>query len=276
MSKETRKVLELLENGKITAEEAEKLLRAIGSSSSQEPREDEKSTEEKQSWEGIEHTLDKVSEVVTKAVSAAKTEAKKYTKRGEYQFTGVNNVEIKVGKGDLEFGVDDEGLLKASIEGIHKVTEDGKTVYFSLGMGEAQITTPPDAIADIKVGLGDIEFDSSVVGDLSLKLGTGDICGELSFDKAEIKVGMGDIDVKIPNPGSGSMAVGRGDVQLGITGVKLDINVDKDSDVEFPEDVKIVKDGIRSKRRKIVAIIGDEAEHELEISIGSGDLSIND
>ena len=281
MSSEMLKVLEMVEAGKITPEEAEKLLKAlnennpIGKSggSAQKPPD----------WDSIEETINKVTSFVPEAVSAAMAQAGLSTdEEKEYSFRGMKRLSVKLASGDLSISEAEDDNLRISASGMHKINQGEGMVKLRVVSGDAEIAIPEDTESDITIDSGDVEIDSLSGKSLNLTIGSGDVEGEMECGISKITIGSGDVELDYDNFEKSIITIGSGDAEIAVPDkVALSLDIDPDADLELPESAKIIEDkieneGKKSARRKMLVHIGENPDKEMKLSIGSGDVSIEE
>lgn len=278
MSNETMKVLEMLEAGKITAEDAERLLKALGEKT-HSPTE---TSEEESIEKGVHKIVEKVMKVVPGVVSAAVSAeaATGNTKESNYTFESPQNASIKIGAGDITIASADKGDAHISVSGIHRINFDSKQISAKIGNGVSEFELPENISVAVKIGAGNVELDAPRFDSLALKTGSGDVEGEFSCNDAEIAIGVGNIDLTMEEFDSTAVKIGKGDASLSLPGGgTIEMNVSHKSDVSLPESAEIIKDEIiagksGSKRRNIVAKIAGENTGNVKMNIGHGDITI--
>ncbi len=278
MSNETMKVLEMLEAGKITAEDAERLLSALGEKTHAPSEVSEEESIEK----GVHKVVEKVMKVIPGVVSAAVSAgaAAGNMQGNNYTFESPENASIKLGAGDILIALADDDDAHISVDGTHYIDFDSKKISAKIVNGDSEFKLPEEMSVDVKIGTGDLEFDDSRFDSLTLKIGSGDVEGEFSCSDAEIAIGVGDIDLTMEEFASTAVKIGKGDASLNLpAGGTLEMNVSRKSEIDLPENAEIIKDEIvdernGGKRRNIVAKIAGENTGTLKMKIGHGDITI--
>lgn len=284
MSGEAMKVLELLEAGKITAEEAEKLLNAIDESP-QKPKaqipEPPQIPDIAEIEKNVEQVIEKVVRVVPQAVSSAMASIEN---QGEasYKFGSPEEISISIASGDLKLLSNPDGNAVIEVDGMHTIRDSSGTVALSVISGDAEIALPEKIKAKISLASGDMEIDSVKMTSLKLSLGTGDMEGEIAIENAAISIGSGDVDMEIQEFKNVALSIGSGEACLKIPrGTRIKMRVHENAEVSLPDEASVLEEEIvekekgKAKVRKMVVLIGDTADRELKLSVGHGDVEIN-
>lgn len=229
---EKMKILKMLEEGKITAEEAAKLLQALG-----------KGKKKDISSKFVESIMDGVSSIVGVIPE---------TIGGVFSVTMGEEKEIEVKKGD-EFLIksvgssinlslhDKDTLMIKPSSGLIKTKKEDSTIISKVVGGTAEILCPSGLSVSIKDAGGSI--DSIGIGMLSMKQVGG--TAELTFDDIE--------DVSIDSKGGTlTLLLGDCDVSFEISAPHGNINFDVPA--EFSEKKgNIVKGTIKKGKGRLIA-----------------------
>jgi len=235
MEEEIRKILKLLEEGKINAEEAEKLIEAL---------EDKKETKKKVS--GPLNIGEIISEAITSAISVVPNIVvsgikgiRKVNEKINWDFN--DPLYIEISGGDVDIELTEEREVCVSGEGSYYFQDN----LMKLTAGDFTILVPKIDVLKINLSAGDIK-GKIVSNNLEIYVKMGDAFLEVESDKIQGTVSMGDLDLKIINLPSF---------------IKLNCNMG-DLKVHFPEDfdgklIANVSMGDVSIERKADIVKGD-------------------
>lgn len=243
---ERERILKLLEEGRINAEEATKLLEALGEPfrfTHRGPGPDFG----KHIARKIELSLKDLPEIITTSISglgiASGTGAEK-----QLEFKPKAEFIIKSVSGDVKIQGDDEETIRLKLCCGHKVREEEEELVIKTMAGDmdanvpaAQKVTLKTASGDVKLenlaeasvrcGSGDIKIEkitqrlavalgsgdldiSNIFGPLAISLGSGDFKGENISGEVTVSAGSGDVDLDIADCKGGRVELGSGDMAI--------------------------------------------------------------
>lgn len=251
---ERMKVLKLLEEGKINAEEAAKLLEALNYSTSKE---------KKGSFWSYFGMGPEFLGTVFKSFKHFNTEEEvKIPKKKRIEFKGVS--------GDLEVVGSETETIQIEKEGMAIITEDDDTLKIKAVSGDIKIITPKDINFEFKGISGDLEI-TEIKGDIDLSSVSGEIKGSGLSGSFKGEVVSGDIDLDFDEVKGISIKSKSGDVTLRLNeGVNARIEIETEEGetrCEFQ-----LKEEIR-KENYLKGIIG-EPKAEIKIHNEYGDVII--
>jgi|Deesub1362B_J571_1020462.scaffolds.fasta_scaffold00405_24 hypothetical protein len=243
MEEAIKKVLEMLEEGKISPEEAEKLIKAIKESGKKEPESDF----------SVQNLGEFVSEIVSKSLKTAFSSAFKFAKGGSSEKINMEipaREKLKITAQGSEIEIKSEQRETVIINGIGVKLEalDKKENETSIEViaGEAEILMPSGKDIELIVQGGDTEVKGDFKS-INVNIQGDDAEFYSDFEKAEIKI-MG------------------GDFTLTTSKKPLKINIMcLGGDFELPEGFK-KEDGYY--------IYGDQNHREIEVEIQGGDFEL--
>ncbi len=194
------KILKLLEEGKITAEEAARLLEALRDSESKKRR--------GFLGQGMGSFFDIISDMMGAVFS---TSFKDHTTAEKMNLPGKKKLEFKGISGNLVINGKDVNEFTIEKNGIARIFEDNNTLLIKTISGDIKIDVPKNIDIEIKGVSGDLTLDNidgkieilSVSGDITGKRLSGSFVGELvsgdveleyqRVDVIEIKARSGDV-----------------------------------------------------------------------------------
>ncbi len=201
---EQMKILKLLEEGKITAEEAARLLEAIKESESKKKR--------GFFWQGIGSMSDVMSDMMGAIFS---TSFKNHAVSEKIEISAKKRLEFKGISGDLKIIGKDTNYFIIEKDGIARISEENDTLLIKTISGDIKIDTPKNIDVEIKGVSADLLMENingkieilSVSGNITGKGLTGSFIGEvvsgdveLEYQKVDgvaIKARSGDVVLKI-------------------------------------------------------------------------------
>lgn len=234
---ERLRILKLLEEGKITAEEAVRLLDALNGG---ESRKRHGPLHAFSFWHTMENIPDMVSSAMQDAFKHVSVAEKlEYGKKSKIILKGVS--------GDIEIQGTDTDAITIDKEGLAKVMENDDSLEVKTISGDMRITTPRSTQLEVRGVSGDIQLNglsgileiASVDGDINGK----DLCGSL-----KINIVSGDIDVHYRKVDHIEIHEKTGDVVLRLAkdiAVEIEIQTGEDEgeiECEFDLNDKIEKD----------------------------------
>lgn len=270
MAEERARILKLLEDGRITAEQAARLIEALGSR-----RADEEPVPPLRRGFGrqtVPPGLDRIPDIVAKAVSSA------VKSRGETasvrMFADSTRLSIKAVSGDVEIAGTGENGISISSDGSPRVRESGGAVEVNAVADDLRVRTARScdvavktvsgdvAVAQLEGAIsvltvsGDVEADE-VGGRLEVATVSGDVELTRVAGEVAVKTGSGDIDI-VPGGQFGGEATTRsGDITL-LLGSGVDLlaefeTEDGDIDVALTVAHEVLLDSRTKKRVRIGA-----------------------
>jgi len=262
MSNERDRILKLLENGKITADQATRLIEALGS---------DRATFDFREPPGVPfrshrhfrmrgpRPFDKIPDVVASAVASAMKNG--FEEPGEEQcddFPGKRNLVVKSVSGDLDVTRGEEERVALSYSsGMVKARSSGDQVLVRTMAGDVSATVPADSRLELEVVSGDVSISEvgsrievkTVSGDVDITQTSGDVqtktvSGDVSLDRVSgslaIETRSGDVDIVPSGPISGSVSTVGGDVTVALpkdADLILEMDIEEDGEIEVDDDL---------------------------------------
>ena len=254
---ERMQILKLLEEGKITAEEAERLLEAVGRSSTHErgPRH--------KIWSSLEGLPKVISAALGNSFSETSGEEfHKYPSKKKIKFKGISgNVTIE--------GTDTE-RIDIQKDGYTNIKELEDSVAIKSLSGNVKITVPKKTDFSIVGISGDIEV-SNVEGNLAIESVSGDVIGKNLSGSLSGGIVSGDMDLDYANVEKISIRSRSGNVIL-----SLDQKIEAEIEIEAPEDSVNCAFELKDKQREdnILKGIINQPKAKIEIRSKSGEVEI--
>jgi DUF4097 and DUF4098 domain-containing protein YvlB len=247
----------MLEDGKINAEEAERLLEAVARS---EPHE-----------RGSRHKIWASLEGLPKVISAAlgdsfsefaETEFHKYPSKKKIMFKGIS--------GSLEIEGTDADTIAIQKEGYAKIKEHDDSIAIKALSGNVRITAPRKIDLIIAGISGDVDV-SHIDGNLEIESVSGDITGKNLSGSLSGEIVSGDIDLDYENVAKINIKSKSGNVIL-----RLDEKVETEIEIETEDGTATCEFNLIDKKEEdnvLSGIINKEGA-KIEIANKHGDVDI--
>ncbi len=197
---ERMRILKLLEEGKITADDAARLLEALGESEARERR--------GRFWRSFESIPNFITSIITSSM--------KYVHQEErVNIPAKRKIELNGISGKIEIIGEQREDILVERDGFAKISEDGDRLLIKAVSGDIKITTPKNVDIEFSGVSGDLRIEnikgkieiSSVSGDIEGKGLEGSFIGELvsgdieleyeDIDELEVRSRSGDILLKL-------------------------------------------------------------------------------
>jgi DUF4097 and DUF4098 domain-containing protein YvlB len=208
---ERLQILKLLQEGKINAEEAERLLEAISKSGTQETRH--------KIWSSLEGLPKVISAALGNSFSqSAEEEFHKYPGKRKIVFKGIS--------GNLTIDGSDTERIDIQKDGFANIKELDDSISVKALSGNVKITAPRKidlAVAGIS---GDIEL-SNINGNIDIESVSGDILGKNLAGSLSGEIVSGDIDLDYENVEKIKIKSKSGNITL-----RLDKRIEAEVEVE--------------------------------------------
>lgn len=272
MSEERDRILKMLEEGKVTAEQAARLIEALGSSGSE--RDEDRVIRVLKSGRGrhrhlfLGHPprppripmaeLDRIPDIVASAVTSAMGSGFTAQEEVKTEFPGKRSLFLKSVSGDVGVqGWDKDRMSLEGSGGMTRVRERDDRVMVRSISGDVEVKVPHEARLELVSVSGDVGVSAvsgkvgvkSVSGDVSLR----DVKGELDFDIVSgdltmVRVGgelaveskSGDVEFEPAGDFSGTIVSKSGDIELRLDAkadVVLDLLCEEDGDINIDLDM---------------------------------------
>lgn len=211
MNDERLRILKLLEEGKINAQEAARLLEALSHA--------EERTKKSRFWRSIE--------VIPDVVSSAISSSFKYTAEKEtLKFPEKKYIEFKGISGDLEVIGSEREKIEIEKDGMAKIQEKDDKLEIKAISGDMKIMVPKTTHFAMKGVSGDLRI-TNVNGEIEAASVSGDIIGEELSGSLDGKLVSGNIEVDYKKVEKIKIRARTGDIVL-----KIDKNVEAEIEAE--------------------------------------------
>lgn len=211
MNDERLRILKLLEEGKINAEEAARLLEALSHA--------EERIKKSRFWKAIESIPDYVS-------SSISSSFKYSTEKETLQFPKKKYIEFKGISGDLEVIGRDTDKIDIEKDGMAKIQEKDDRLEIKAISGDMKIMVPKTTHFAMKGVSGDLRI-MNVNGEIEVASVSGDIVGQELSGSLDSKLASGDIEVDYKKVEKINIRARTGDIVL-----KIDENVEAEIEAE--------------------------------------------
>jgi DUF4097 and DUF4098 domain-containing protein YvlB len=255
MSDERERILKLLEDGKINAEQAARLIEALGSSRPEfGPMSGPRMGRHRMGMRGMDRIPDLVAHAVTSAMKAGFEPGGD----GRSEFPGKHELQLKNVSGDVEIEGQGEDRIDLKYSGgLVKVREDGDAVMVRSVSGDVEARVPGNTRLEIEAVSGDVTIAGvngkawvkTVSGDVMIADSEGDktvatVSGDIDLARVtgelDIMTRSGDVDLIAVGPLSGQVSTKSGDVRLAFgtnADVVLELVCEEDGDIEIDPDL---------------------------------------
>jgi DUF4097 and DUF4098 domain-containing protein YvlB len=297
MSNERDRILKLLEDGKITADQAARLIEAIGS----ERTEPEFGRPPHGSF-GPRHfrfrsgmrDFDRIPDVVATAVASAMKNGFEPGEERSTDFPGKRHLLVKSVSGDLDVTRGEEGRVGLSYSGgMVKVRTSGDQVVVRTMAGDVSATVPADGRLELEVVSGDVSISEAgarievktVSGDVDIAQTTGDaqvrtVSGDVNLHRVTGNLGVetrsGDVDLVASGPVSGSLSSLSGDIAVALprdADLVLELSIEDEGDIEV--DVNLPHEVLEEREGYMKVQLG-AGSRTLKVNTHSADIEVRE
>ena len=254
---ERLRILKLLEDGKINADEAARLLEALSHSESKERK------GRHRLWSSFES----IPEVIATAINSS---FKDVASRETLQFPRKEKIVFKGISGDVDIVGGASDTITVEKDGFAKIVERPDTLLIKAISGDLKIKMPTQTNFTIKGVSGDIKI-SQLNSTIEIASVSGDIVGkELSGSFAGDFVS-GDVDLEFQKLRKVKIKSKSGNITL-----RLDEGVEAAIDVETKKGYITCDFELQNEKKEINKLTGviNKAEGAIEISSEQGNISI--
>jgi len=299
MSDERARILKLLEDGKITADQAARLIEAMGSE-----RADTEFCRPSHAPFGSRHVrfrsgmrdLDRIPDVVASAVASAMKSGFEPGEDRTTDFPGKRHLLVKSVSGDLDVTGGDADRIGLSYSGgMVKVRSSGEQVVVRTMAGDVSATVPTDGRLELEVVSGDVCINAAgarievktVSGDVDITKTAGDtqvrtVSGDVGLNRVtgsvEVETRSGDVELVAAGPVSGSLATTSGDISIAL-GSEADLLLeltseeggDIDVDVDFPHETLEEREGYMKVKFGAGSRILKASTHSADIDVSEAE-----
>ncbi|MEO0123592.1 MAG: DUF4097 family beta strand repeat-containing protein [candidate division WOR-3 bacterium] len=199
------KILKLLEEGKITAEEAARLLEAVRDSESKKKR--------NFFWEGMGSFSDIMSDMMGAIFS---TSFKNHSTSEKIEIPGKKKLEFKGISGDLEIKGNDINNFIIEKDGIVRIYEENDVLLIKTISGDIKIDAPRNINVEIKGVSGDLIVEN-INGRIEILSVSGNIVGKGLSGRFVGEFVSGDVELEYQNVDGIVIKARSGDVVLKIS-----------------------------------------------------------
>ncbi|MGB9811646.1 MAG: SHOCT-like domain-containing protein [Dictyoglomus turgidum] len=258
MEEEIKKILKLLEEGKITAEDAEKLIEAI-----------EEKRETKRKGIGVLDIGSIVAEAITSAFSMVPTLVASGIRGGTkvdetFDWDFERPLYIEVLAGDVNMSLSEEPKVVVIGEGVFSTNGD----LLKIHAGDFNLAIPKLKLVKVNVSAGDLK-GKLICNELEIFVKMGDANLEVEADRIQGGVNMGDFEIKLlKSPSLVKLNCHMGDLKIALPenfDGKIDATVSL-GDLSFAKKADIIKGD--------TYIYGAGEKSYMELSCTMGDIKV--
>ena len=295
MSNERDRILKLLEDGKITADQATRLIEAVGSERTDTEfcRPPHGSFGPRQfQFRSRMKDLDRIPDVVATAVASAMKSGFEPGEERSTDFPGKRHLLVKSVSGDLDVTHGEEGRVGLSYSGgMVKVRSSGEQVVVRTMAGDVSATVPADGRLELEVVSGDVFISEAgaridvktVSGDVEITKTAGDaqvktVSGDVNLDGVsgsfEVQTRAGDVDLVAAGPVSGSISTKSGDVTVALDSdadLVLELAIEEDGDIEVDD---ALPHEVLEQRERYMKVKFGAGSRTLVVKTHDGDIDV--
>ncbi|MDI6851907.1 MAG: DUF4097 family beta strand repeat-containing protein [bacterium] len=200
MEEAIKKVLDLLEQGKISPEQAERLIRAIREAQSQKEQSEKEKMRTIEKSMGLNIISDVLNEVFTTVGETVKTSINSAFEFGlhgpqEFKseiFENIKELRVKVLGGDLEIKPSEEEKIIAFFKGQYNIAEEVLNITL---IKDGELKVPQNTKLNLYILGGDVKI-KGFYQEIQIDMKGGDVEGNVDFNKLTCKIAGGDIEIK--------------------------------------------------------------------------------
>ncbi len=252
-------ILKLLEEGKINAQEAERLLEAASQSGAKDRKGKFKI------WSSLEGIPKVISAAIGNAIDDTEGEAvMHYSSKKKVSFNSIS--------GDLEIVGADTNAITVQKDGLTRIKESDDGLHIRTLSGDVKISLPRATEISIAGISGDISI-SGTAGPLHIESVSGDVTGKSLSGSLSGEFVSSDIDLEYNKVGKINIRSRSGDMNLAL-GRNVEATIELESDAGNVSCDFRLKDEERTDH-ELKGII-NKATGQIEIKSKSGDISIRE
>lgn len=252
MGEERERILTLLEDGRITAEQAARLIEALGVHQSESPT--VKAAGIRVRRHGVFRTLDILPDIVANAVQSGLEVRDEDTQ----EFVGKRDLSVKTVSGDVTVGASSAEMVSVSYAGgMVKIRSRGEVVQVRSISGDVDATMPAAGTLEAETVSGEIDIDglagrialksvsgdvtlASVAGEVSITTVTGDVQLVRCQGRVWVESKSGDIELKASGNIAGRLVSIFGDIELALpAAVNLELELHLEDWEEHAGEIKV-------------------------------------
>ena len=295
MSNERDRILKLLEDGKITADQATRLIEALGSERTEPefgmpphagfgPR----PFRFRSSMRGF----DRIPDVVASAVASAMKSGFEPAEERSTDFPGKRHLLVKSVSGDLDVTRGEDDRVRLSYLGpMVKARSSGDQVVVRTMAGDVSALVPADSRLELEVVSGDISIaeaglrievktvsgDVDIVktgGEARVRTVSGDVKLERVSGELQVETRSGDVELDAAGPVSGSMATVSGDVSIGLgtdADLVVEMAIEDEGDIDVADDLP---HEVLEEREGYMKVRFGAGSRTLKVKTENGDIEV--
>ena len=295
MSNERDRILKLLEDGKITADQATRLIEALGSERTEpefgvppHPGFGPRPFRFRSGMRGF----DRIPDVVASAVASAMKSGFEPAEERSTDFPGKRHLLVKSVSGDLDVTRGEDDRIGLSYPGpMVKARSSGDQVVVRTMAGDVSATVPVDGKLELEVVSGDVSINeagarievTTVSGDVDITKTAGDarvktVFGDVSLDRVsgnlDVETRSGDVELDAAGPVSGNLATTSGDITVALRAdadVLMELICDEGGDIEVDDELP---HEVLEQREGYMKVKFGAGSRALKVSTHSADIEI--
>jgi DUF4097 and DUF4098 domain-containing protein YvlB len=283
---ERERILKMLEEGKITADQAARLLEALGEPYRFMHRPGKDFGE--RIARKVELSLKDLPDTIAASISGMGHMHGSGCKKLE--FDPKETLTLKSVSGDVQIKGDDEKTIRIDLCGGHRIKEEENELVLKTMAGDIDIQVNRSQNVEMKAAAGDVSVSdldgaltircgggdldlNNIAGKLTIGMGGGDLDAKNVSGELNIKVGGGDIDLDLAACPGGNIELGGGSVDLAIAekaDVELVLYQPKEGSISSEFDLKPSKED----EEELHAAVG-KPKGKLFVRVKHGDITIH-
>ncbi|MEO0078584.1 MAG: DUF4097 family beta strand repeat-containing protein [candidate division WOR-3 bacterium] len=255
MADEKERILKLLEEGRITADQAARLIEALGSRGEDSPAPPLRARLiRRRQLRGVERIPDIVAEAVSSAMGG---QMRTGTRRQE--FAGADRVRVKSVSGDVELEqAEADRVVVESSEPMTKVQEEGGEVAVRAVSGDMKLLVPENCQVELASVSGDVQV-TGLCGGVTLRTVSGDVTLVRVSGRVDVNAASGDIAVMPAGQSEGVVRTVSGDVEVGLS-----------ADADLLIEARSAEPGGVALRLSLPHEVLEESEGCVKVKLGAG------
>jgi len=269
MAEEKDRILKLLEEGKITADQAARLIEALGASRPE-------SGFRAHGFRHRPHRFDRIPDIVAEAVSSALSFGAP-GRAGRVQFPSGRGLLVKTVSGDIKItGSDQQGVMVESSDSLTRSRQEGDNVVVRGVSGAVVVTVPAAVRLELATVSGDITVAAAGMG-VAARSVSGDVRVTQAQGPFVINTVAGDIDLvrcagelEMKTKSGAAVLVPADHLSGRIETDSADVRLELGSEADLLLDLGCEEEGEIDLKLSFPHEVVEQAEGRLKVKLGRG------